>query len=78
MTIHKYVYLQGEDVVAVLSYDDEHDTYKERHKGIIAALDEGAIFVEVDKDNPADQFWTWDGTTATSPTGKTWTGEDNG
>jgi hypothetical protein len=74
MTTHKYVYLQGEDVIAVLSYDDQ-DSYS---AGVVSGLDSGAIFVEVDENNPADQFWTWDGTTATSPTGETWTGENNG
>ena len=74
MTIHKYVYLQGEDVIAVLSFDDE-DPYS---AGIASALDSGAIFVEVDEDNPADQFWTWDGTTATDPNGETWTVDQNG
>ncbi len=74
MTIHKYVYLQGENVIAVLSYDDE-DSYS---AGIASALDSGAIFVEVDENNPADQFWTWDGVTATSPDGEIWTGVNNG
>jgi hypothetical protein len=69
MTINKYVYLQGDDVIAVLSYDDSI----ERQAGVISALDEGAIWEEVDDANPADQFWTWDGTTATSPTDETWT-----
>jgi hypothetical protein len=69
MTIKKYVYLQGEDVVAVLSFDDS-DPYQ---AGQSSAIDDGAIWVEVDDDNPADQFWTWDGTTATSPTDETWT-----
>jgi len=71
MTIRKYVYLQSEDVIAVLSHDDS-DPYR---AGIIAALEDGAIWVEVDHNNPADQFWTWDGTTATSPTDETWTVE---
>jgi hypothetical protein len=69
MTIKKYVYLQNETVVAVLSFDDAN-TYE---AGEISAIDSGAIWKEVDKNNPADQFWTWDGTTATSPTNETWT-----
>ena len=74
MTIHKYVDLQGEDVIAVLSYDD-NDPY---FAGLVSGIDSGAILIEVDEENPADQFWTWDGITATSPTGETWTGEENG
>ena len=70
MTIKKYAYLQGEDVVAVLSFDDS-DPYM---AGESLAINDGAIWVEVDENNPADQFWTWDGTTATSPNDETWTG----
>lgn len=69
MTIKKYVYLQSEDVIAVLSFDDSK-TYE---AGIISALDNGAVWEEINDSNPADQFWTWDGTTATSPTDETWT-----
>jgi hypothetical protein len=69
MTIKKYVYLQGENVVSVLSYDDS-DSYQ---AGMMSAIDDGAIWQEVSHDNPSDQFWTWDGTTATSPNDETWT-----
>lgn len=69
MTIKKYVYLQNDTVVAVLSFDDSN-TYE---AGEISAIDSGAIWQEVNENNPADQFWTWDGTTATSPTNETWT-----
>ena len=69
MTIKKYVYLQNDTVIAVLSFDDSK-TYE---AGEISAIDSGAIWQEVDENNPADQFWTWDGTTATSPTNETWT-----
>jgi hypothetical protein len=69
MTIKKYAYLQGDDVIAVLSFDDS-DLYQ---AGQISGLSSGAIWKEVAEDNPADQFWTWDGTTATSPNDETWT-----
>ena len=69
MTIKKYVYLQNDTVIAVLSFDDSK-TYE---AGEISAIDSGAIWQEVDENNPADQCWTWDGTTATSPTNETWT-----
>jgi hypothetical protein len=69
MTIKKYVYLQNDTVIAVLSFDDSK-TYE---AGEISAIDSGAIWQEVNENNPADQFWTWDGTTATSPTNETWT-----
>jgi len=69
MTVKKYVYLQNNEVVVVLTWDDS-DPYQ---AGVIAALDEGAVWEQVDENNPADQFWTWDGTTATSPTDETWT-----
>lgn len=69
MTVKKYVFLQNDEVVVVLTYDDS-DPYQ---AGMISALEEGAIWEQVDENNPADQFWTWDGTTATSPTDETWT-----
>lgn len=73
MTIHKYALLKDDTVLIVLSYDDEN----EKFAGIVSGIDSGAILVEVDETNPATQFWTWDGITATSPTGETWTGADN-
>jgi hypothetical protein len=73
MTIHKYALLKDDTVLMVLSYDDEN----EKFAGIVSGIDSGAILVEVDETNPADQFWTWDGNVAISPTGETWTGADN-
>jgi len=72
MTTRKYVYLQGQDVVAVLSFEDT-DEYQ---AGIISAIDSGAQWIEVDAENPADQFWTWDGIEAQSPAGDTWRSND--
>jgi len=71
MTIKKYAYLQGEDVFSVFTLDDTDDY----QAGIISAIESGAKYVEVRPDNPSDQFWTWDGTVATSPVGDTWEAE---
>lgn len=74
MTLHKYVFLKGDEVIISMYFDDT-DSYQ---AGVISALDDGAKYVEVDENNPADQFWTWDSVTATDPNGETWTVDQNG
>ena len=74
MTLHKYVFLKDDEVIISMYFDDA-DSYQ---AGVISALDDGAKYVEVDENNPADQFWTWDGTTATDPNGEIWTVDQNG